>query len=42
MGERTMLENDMLLWNSFSSLENILSVESVIKSERRQRETHLH
>lgn len=41
-GERTMLENDMLLWNSFSSLENILSVESVIKSERGQRETRLH
>lgn len=30
---RTMLEKDMLLWKSFNSLENILSVESGIKSE---------
>lgn len=28
---RTMLEKDMLLWKSFSSLENIFSVESGIK-----------
>lgn len=29
----TMLEKDMLLWKSFSSLENILSVESGINSD---------
>lgn len=28
----TMLEKDMLLWKSFSSLENILRVESGTKS----------
>lgn len=39
---RTMLEKDMLLWNSFNSLENIFSVESGGKRHLCHTEFYFH